>query len=78
MSTKTTVSRRRLVLGGASISAAVLATACGAEGAATPPAALQPARLMWWSNLADTTSVSAALDQAQREMQQLLDADLAM
>ena len=54
MSTNTTVSRRRLVLGGASISAVVLATACGAQGATTPPAALQPAKLTWWSNLADT------------------------
>ncbi|HEU5318281.1 MAG TPA: extracellular solute-binding protein [Chloroflexota bacterium] len=48
------LSRRRLVLGSTAVSAAAIATACGAGQSSTPPAALQPAKLTWWSNLADT------------------------
>jgi multiple sugar transport system substrate-binding protein len=53
METKPTLSRRSLVLGGAAVAPVALATACGADPS-TPTAALQPARVMWWSNLADT------------------------
>jgi multiple sugar transport system substrate-binding protein len=54
MQTKHVLSRRSLVLGGiAAVPTVALATACGADQS-TPTAALQPARVMWWSNLADT------------------------
>jgi ABC-type glycerol-3-phosphate transport system substrate-binding protein len=52
--TRTTASRRRILLGGAGSIGAFALAACGAETPAPPAAALQPAKLTWWSNLADT------------------------
>src|SRR5688500_680143 len=54
MESKRTVTRRSFVLGTAAAAPVMaLAAACGADQS-TPAAALQPARIMWWSNLADT------------------------
>jgi multiple sugar transport system substrate-binding protein len=55
MNPNTTISRRRLVLGGAGSLTAVALAACGGTDSSTAPTgALQPAKLTWWSNLADT------------------------
>jgi multiple sugar transport system substrate-binding protein len=55
MNPSTSISRRRLVLGGTTSLGAVALAACGgAEGNTAPAAALQPAKITWWSNLADT------------------------